>query len=64
MTCEHCGMIHETTCPRIKAIEYGSDGRVRRIEFHPPLMITGAGGPVGNLNVAVPAVSDFQIVKS
>lgn len=35
--CQHCGLIHETTCPRIKAIEYADDGvTLRRIEFHPP----------------------------
>lgn len=36
--CAHCGLIHETTCPRIKAIEYHEDGvTVKRIEFHEPL---------------------------
>jgi hypothetical protein len=34
--CPHCGMIHQTTCPRVKAIEYNPDGTVRRIEFHAP----------------------------
>jgi hypothetical protein len=34
--CPHCGMIHQTTCPRVKAIEYNPDGTVRRIEFHTP----------------------------
>jgi hypothetical protein len=30
-------MFHETTCPRIKAIEYEGDGvTVKRIEFHDP----------------------------
>jgi len=30
-------MLHETTCPRIKAIEYQADGvTVKRIEFHAP----------------------------
>lgn len=33
--CPHCGMQHTTTCPRIKAIEYHTDGvTVKRIEFH------------------------------
>lgn len=32
--CEHCGMIHQQTCPRIKAIEYHDNGNVKRIEFH------------------------------
>jgi len=33
MKCEHCGMLHETTCPRIKAIEYHTNGTIKRIEF-------------------------------
>jgi hypothetical protein len=34
--CPHCGMIHQTTCPRIKEIEFYPDGIVvKRIEFHP-----------------------------
>jgi hypothetical protein len=32
--CQHCGMIHATTCPKIKAIEYYQDGSTKRIEFH------------------------------
>lgn len=32
--CQHCGMIHDTTCPRISAIEYHPGGAVKRIEFH------------------------------
>lgn len=37
-SCPHCGMIHQTTCPRIKAIEYNQDGiTVKRIEFHAPV---------------------------
>lgn len=32
--CPHCGMIHDTTCPRIKAIEYHQDGSTKRVEFH------------------------------
>lgn len=36
-SCPHCGMIHQMTCPRIKAIEYNADGvTVKRIEFHEP----------------------------
>lgn len=34
--CPHCGMIHDTTCPRIKAMEYHQDGTIRRVEFHSP----------------------------
>jgi hypothetical protein len=42
-SCPHCGMIHQTTCPRIKAIEYNQDGAtVKRIEFHAPeKVVTG-----------------------
>jgi len=32
--CPHCGMYHNTTCPRIRAIEYHSNGSVKRVEFH------------------------------
>ncbi len=31
--CPHCGMIHSTTCPLIKAIEYHPNGAVKRVEF-------------------------------
>lgn len=34
--CPHCGMYHQATCPRVKAIEYHNDGTVKRIEFHTP----------------------------
>lgn len=35
--CPHCGLIHETTCHLIKAIEYQPDGvTVKRVEFHGP----------------------------
>lgn len=34
--CPHCGLVHTTTCSRIKAIEYHSDGTVKRVEFHSP----------------------------
>lgn len=33
--CPYCGLIHSTTCPRIKAIEYADNGMIKRIEFHP-----------------------------
>lgn len=49
--CDHCGGFHSTTCPRIKAIEYGDNGVVKRIEFHPPQPVVtgtmaGGGGPL------------------
>lgn len=37
--CKHCGLSHETTCPRIKSIEYHPDGAVKRVEFHPVLPV-------------------------
>lgn len=37
--CQHCGLTHDTTCPRIKAIEYSENGAVKRIEFHEPLAL-------------------------
>ena len=34
-TCQHCGGIHVTSqCPRVKAIEYHKNGRVKRVEFY------------------------------
>lgn len=32
--CEHCGMFHNTTCPRIRAVEYHECGTIKRVEFH------------------------------
>lgn len=40
--CQHCGMIHEATCPRIRAIEYHPDGSVKRVEFHGPIPLAPA----------------------
>ena len=42
--CPHCGLIHQTTCQRIKAMEYNPDDSVKRIEFHEPQPFTGAIG--------------------
>jgi hypothetical protein len=51
--CPHCGMIHQTTCPRIKAIEYNQDGvTVKRVEFHAPLPLTG--GLPSTVNIRMP----------
>lgn len=33
LQCGWCGMIHGPACPRVKAIEYYADGRVKRVEF-------------------------------
>ena len=45
--CPHCGIIHETTCPRIRALEYHPDGSLKRVEFHGqmPLAIGTLLGP-------------------
>jgi hypothetical protein len=40
--CPYCGMFHDTTCQRIKAIEYYPDGSQKRVEFHPPEPISAA----------------------
>ena len=32
--CEHCGNYHTGTCPRIKAIEYHKNGKIKRVEYH------------------------------
>lgn len=32
--CPHCGLFHDATCPRIKAIDYHESGAVKRVEFH------------------------------
>jgi hypothetical protein len=36
-SCPYCGLIHNTTCPKIKAIEYYPDGSTKRVEFHSPV---------------------------
>lgn len=38
--CPHCGIYHQTTCPRIRAIEYHQDGTIKRVEFHAPQPVT------------------------
>jgi len=43
--CPHCGLIHDTTCPRIKSIDYYKDGSVKRIEFHLPTPISSTVSP-------------------
>lgn len=41
--CGHCGLWHNGTCQKIKAIEYHENGTVKRIEYHPdqPWLIPG-----------------------
>lgn len=36
--CPYCGMIHATTCWRVKAIEYHPDGSIKRVELRDVLM--------------------------
>lgn len=47
--CPHCGTSHDTTCPRIRAIEYHQDGTVKRVEFHTYApVVTGHNFLAGN----------------
>lgn len=32
-TCPHCGNAHSGQCPRVKAIEYYPDGKIKRVEY-------------------------------
>lgn len=34
MECPHCGLLHTTTCPRVRSIKYRRDGSVKKLEFH------------------------------
>lgn len=34
--CPWCGMIHQATCSRVKAMEYYPDGSLKRVELHEP----------------------------
>lgn len=50
--CPHCGMIHQSTCPRIKAIEYHPDGiTVKRVEFHEPKPLATSSFPTVNIRL-------------
>lgn len=35
--CQWCNMFHQSVCPKVKAIEYRDDGRVKRVEFFAPI---------------------------
>ena len=44
--CQYCGQSHHPeACPRVKSIEYYSDGRVKKVELHPltdpPIITSG-----------------------
>lgn len=34
--CEWCGMYHQIKCPLVKAIEFDSDRKIKRVEFFSP----------------------------
>ena len=42
--CEHCGDRHAGACPRIKAIQYYANGRIKRVEYFPPVPSYHLGG--------------------
>lgn len=44
--CQYCGLIHETKCSLISAIEYHPDGTVKRVEFHAPQPLPIPGLPM------------------
>ncbi len=75
--CPHCGCFHESTCPRIKAIEYHKGGGIKRVEFHdvqtpataiPPYTITigGATGTAtfGDISTGTQAWNDPNVLLS
>lgn len=35
LACQHCGGVHARNCPAVQEIEYGEDGKVRRVKFWP-----------------------------
>lgn len=35
LACQHCGGVHARNCPAVQEIEYGDDGKVRRVAFWP-----------------------------
>lgn len=53
-TCEHCGVGHIGTCPRIKAIEYYENGSVKRVELREPETRIGTGG---DASITIPFTS-------
>jgi hypothetical protein len=56
--CPHCGLIHEMTCPKIKAIEYHPNGTVKRVEF---FSIGDQLGPVMPAPLPVAPLSPYPI---
>ena len=49
--CGHCGMIHDSVCPRIKAIDYYPDGTIKRVEYGVPPQMPLADWNSGVWNV-------------
>ena len=47
-TCPHCGFVGHpvTQCPRVAAVEYNTDGTIRRVEYHKPEPIAAQGKPL------------------
>ncbi len=35
--CPYCAIPHAGVCHRVRAFEYSADGRIERVEFHPPI---------------------------
>lgn len=51
--CKHCGNHHDGQCWRVKAVEYHTDGSVKRVEYFDPQAVYTFGlgcnsKPVGN----------------
>lgn len=51
--CQYCGALHETLCPKIKALEYDYNEdktirTIRRVEFFPPEVPRGTTPSYGN----------------
>ena len=60
--CLHCGGYHETTCPRIKSIEYDASGYIiRRVEFHDPAREEIARASAGGGDEQNPAEAAYEI---
>lgn len=61
--CHYCGLIHETKCPSVKAIEYFPDGTIRRVEFLTPADVASAVTELrGKFHVSEPYVADVPYV--
>lgn len=61
--CQHCGNMHESRCPSIKAIEYFPDGSIKRVEYMTPSDIMGNGGSTRGIFDWIPPVSSIMAYK-